>query len=99
MFAVTTRGAGQSKFVSAARRPTGRGLLAVAVAASLALAGSARADVISEKVPDGAFAVLKFNNIGASSQKLSALGDKLGISLFLPALSDPLGALKQELKL
>lgn len=94
MFAVTTRGGTRkSKFVSSRR------LAAVAIAASLAVAGSVRADVISEKVPDGALAVLKFNNIGASSQKLSALGDKLGVSLFVPWLSDPLGALKQELKL
>lgn len=71
----------------------------LALCATLALAGRSFGDVISEKVPDGSLAVLKFSNIGQTSGKVAKLAEQLGLNMFVPQLNDPLGALKQQLKL
>lgn len=72
----------------------------LAACVTLALAGrSFGADVISTKVPDGALVVVKVANIGATSGKVAKLAEQLGINMFVPALNDPLGALKQQLKI
>ena len=72
---------------------------ALALSAALALAGRSYGDVISERVPATALAVVKFNNVGATSAKVAKLAEKLGVNMFVPALNDPLGALKQQLKI
>src|SRR5688572_15538692 len=81
------------------RRIRRAAVLAVACAATLGLSSRSQADVISEKVPPDAFVVLKFSNIGATSGKVAKLAEQLGINMFVPWLNDPLGALKQQLKI
>src|SRR5690348_5227255 len=70
----------------------------LALDAAMSIAGYANADVL-EKVPDGAWNVVKFSNLAATSKKVATLSEKLGLTFFQPALSDPLGTIKKELRI
>jgi hypothetical protein len=70
----------------------------VAVALLLALAPWARAQVL-QQVPADAPIVIKFNNIKATSAKLGAMANKLGLAQLKPETADPLGAIKRQAKI
>lgn len=70
----------------------------LALAAAMSIAGYANANVL-EKVPEGAWNVVKFSNLSATSKKVATLSEKLGLTFFQPALADPLGTIKKELRI
>ena len=67
-------------------------------AAVLLVSPFAHAQVL-DQVPSDAMVVVKFNKLKAVSDKVGAMGQKLGIAAFIPQLSDPLGALKEKGKI
>jgi hypothetical protein len=71
----------------------------LALAAAMSVASFASAAGVLDKVPDGAWNVVKFSNLAATNKKVGALSEKLGLTFFRPEFADPLGTLKKELKL
>jgi hypothetical protein len=66
----------------------------VAVALVLAPLG-ARAQVL-QQVPADALVVIKFNKLKATSDKVAALANKLGLAQMNPDMADPLGKMQEE---
>src|SRR5436305_387249 len=78
---------------------TGRSLvlgLAVAALATASTARTARAAGVMDQVPADVAAVWKINHIQDTSTKLAALLQALGVTDFVPMMSDPLNALQTE---
>ncbi len=71
----------------------------VCVTAAVLLAAPFAHAQVLDQVPSDAMVVVKFNKLKAVSDKIGAMGQKLGIAAFVPQLSDPLGALKDKGKL
>ena len=86
-------------FMKSTRRNAARTAL-LALSCALALAGrSFAADGVLGKVPEDAMVVIKVNNLAATSAKVAKLAQQLGLDMFVPQLSDPLGQLKTQLKI
>jgi hypothetical protein len=74
-----------------------RGLVAV-MAMVLMLAATVRAQVL-DQVPGDALVVIKATNLQQVSNRLGKLFTDLGVAAFQPALRDPLGAVKAQMKI
>ena len=61
------------------------------------LTAAARGQGVLKQVPDDAVAVIKFNNLKQTSDRIAALATKFGIAQQSPAMSDPLGNFKQAI--
>ena len=72
-----------------------RSFVRAALFAAVAAASPLRGQVL-EQVPADALAVLKVNHLGDTSRKLADLMQALGVTDFVPAMSDPLGAFQQQ---
>lgn len=72
--------------------------VAVGIALMLALAASARAQVM-EQVPASALMVFKVNNLKAFNAKVAKLAQDLGVAAMLPAATDPLAFLQVQMKM
>src|SRR5687767_9508688 len=70
---------------------------AIAVALMLLIAPLANAQVL-QQVPADALVVIKFSKLRATSDKIAAMMQKLGIAQFQPDMADPLGSMKREMK-
>src|SRR5256885_16926259 len=68
---------------------------ALVVMALLLLAPVAQAQVL-QQVPADALVVIKFNKLKATSDKIAALAQKLGIAQMNPDMADPLGKMQAE---
>src|SRR5262245_29357764 len=51
---------------------------------------------VLQQVPADALVVIKFNKLKATSDKLAALSNKLGIAQMNPDMADPLGKLQEQ---
>lgn len=70
----------------------------LALCAAMSVAGWAQAGVM-DKVPADAMVVIKASNLAETSAKFGKLSEKLGLTMFMPQLADPLATLKQEMKI
>src|SRR4051794_274002 len=88
------------------RRLAVGGVLLAFLVGTAALCGRAQAQAAAgaggsglDQVADNAPGVLKVKNLGQTNKKVAKFAKELGLDQQEPALADPLGALKQELKL
>ena len=72
---------------------------ALLAAAALFLAPLAARAQVLDQVPGDALVVIKLNKLKATSDKMAAFSDKLGLAQQAPAAADPLGALKEKLQI
>ena len=54
---------------------------------------------VMQQAPSDALIVIKFAKLKATSDKIAAFAQKLGIAAFVPQLADPLAAMKQKSKI
>ncbi|HSV14062.1 MAG TPA: hypothetical protein VLI90_07365 [Tepidisphaeraceae bacterium] len=71
-------------------------VLGLAAAVALATASTARAAGVLDQVPSDAAVVWKINHLQDTSTKLAGLFQALGITDFVPTMSDPLTAIQNE---
>lgn len=72
---------------------------AAAAAAAAASAASGQQNQVLQYVPDQALAVLKIGNLQQLSKKVAKWAGDVGLAAAAPPLADPLGSLKNELKI
>jgi hypothetical protein len=70
--------------------------LSLALMFLLSATGLVRADQVMDLVPSDALVVLKINKLQDTSTKLAGLLQALGITDFVPMMSDPLGAFQAQ---